>query len=459
MAAARRYSALIRPVIFLGDLLVLNGLFFVLYLDGHFIVATWQKSWFLFLFALNLSWVVITFYANPYKVSRVMKIPSLFRDTLFTVFQHFLVTCTVIFLLKFDLVTGWGMPSVYGAFFFLLVLWRLSFFFFLRSYRERGYNFRNVIIVGQGFLSRELAYFFASHKEYGFRLIGTFDDNKPDGATGKINQLEEFLAKNDVDEIYCCMPYLRYGDLKRIIDTGEERFIKVKVIADFRAFSFKGLELERYDSIPVLHVSSIPLDDKRNQVVKRIFDFTFSLCFVVFVFSWLLPIVAVLIKLDSKGPVFFRQKRTGRNNEVFWCLKFRTMHVNSESDSVQAKQGDSRITKVGAFLRKSSIDEFPQFLNVLAGSMSVVGPRPHMLKHTEEYSSKIVKFMGRHYVKPGLTGLAQSKGYRGETQNIIFMKNRVRLDKFYIENWSFLLDIRIIFATVLELIRPSEKAI
>src|SRR5690606_26952578 len=167
----------------------------------------------------------------------------------------------------------------------------------------------------------------------------------------------------------------------------------VKLITDFRAFSFKGLELERYDHIPVLNVSTIPLHNRNNQIVKRIFDVIFSLTAIVFVFSWLFPLIAIAVKLDSKGPVFFKQKRTGKNNEDFLCLKFRTMYVNGDADRRQATKNDCRITKVGAFLRKTSLDELPQFINVLLGDMSVVGPRPHMLKHTEEYAKLIKKYM------------------------------------------------------------------
>jgi lipopolysaccharide/colanic/teichoic acid biosynthesis glycosyltransferase len=174
--------------------------------------------------------------------------------------------------------------------------------------------------------------------------------------------------------------------------------------------------------------------------------------------SWLTPIIALLIKIDSKGPVLFRQLRSGENGLDFWCIKFRSMRSNIDANRKQATKDDPRITKLGAFLRKSSIDEFPQFLNVFWGDMSVVGPRPHMLKHTEEYASLISFYMGRHHVKPGITGLAQCMGYRGETQTVQDMKNRVRLDRYYIENWSFWLDIKIIFLTVVSLLRGSDKA-
>ncbi|HWA35901.1 MAG TPA: undecaprenyl-phosphate glucose phosphotransferase [Cyclobacteriaceae bacterium] len=457
-----RFSRYLRFVVFLGDVAVLNGLFIGLYLTGHFIVETFGQdavSWSWFLVLLNISWLVIIFYTNPYKVSRVFNFVRISGVVIYTVFQHFLVTCTAIYLLDFELVHKWGPPAVYMIFLLFVLAWRLGFFYFLQIYRSRGYNFRSVIVVGYGAISRQMEYFFRMHPEHGYRFVGFFDDQyKHPKVLGKLSDIQTFLVENKIDEIYCCLPYIKYGAIKKIIDMGEERFLKVKLIADYRAFSFKGLELERYDHIPVLNVTSMPLDDRRNQVMKRVFDMIFSLFLTIVIFSWLFPLIALAIKLDSRGPVFFRQRRTGQANQEFTCLKFRTMHVNDEADHRQASKQDSRITRVGAFLRKTSLDELPQFMNVLSGDMSVVGPRPHMLKHTEEYSKVIGKFMARHFVKPGVTGLAQSKGYRGETKNILDMKNRVKLDRFYIENWSFLLDVKIIVLTVLELLRGSEKA-
>jgi putative colanic acid biosynthesis UDP-glucose lipid carrier transferase len=455
-----RFSKYIKAIAFLGDILVLNFLFVVLYFTGHFIVdIIWtDSSWSTFLLVLNVSWLAIIFYTNPYQLSRIEGFVNIVRSVSYTVFQHFLITCTMIYLLNFTLVHKWGPIVVYSAFLFFVLIWRLSFFVFLRIYRAKGYNFRNVVIVGQGNIAGQLRNFFDTHPEYGFHFLGFFSDDAAGHSIGKINDLPDYISSQKIDEIYCCLPYIKYGQVKKIVDLGEANLIRVKLITDFRAFSSKGLELERYDHIPVLNVSSVPLDDRKNQLLKRGFDVIFSLLLITLVFSWLFPILAILIKFDSKGPVFFRQRRTGRDNTIFYCLKFRTMKVNEHADAVQASQNDSRITRFGNFLRKSSLDELPQFLNVLGGSMSVVGPRPHMLKHTEEYSQLIGKFMARHFVKPGVTGLAQSRGYRGETKEIQQMKNRVTLDRFYIENWSFLLDVKIILQTVFELIRGNEKA-
>jgi putative colanic acid biosynthesis UDP-glucose lipid carrier transferase len=456
-----RFSRYLRFLTFLGDIFAINLFILGLYSKGHLIVYTEDRSWFLFLFIVNVSWLIIIFYTNPYRISRVYSITKLSSSIIYSIFQHFLITCTAIYLLDFRLAHKWSPLAAYFAILFIVLIWRLSLYYFLSLYRSKGYNFRNVVIIGYGAIAKQLEVFFTVHPEYGYRFRGYFDDGyEGSKKIGDINSSYSFFdqGENQIDEVYCCLPYVKYGQIKKIIDLCENKLIKVKVITDFRAFSFKGLELERYDHIPVLNISSIPLDDRKNQIIKRAFDIVFSIGLIAFVFSWLFPIVALLIKLDSKGPVFFKQKRTGKDNNDFLCWKFRTMHVNEGADTQQATKFDSRITAVGAFLRKTSLDELPQFFNVLTGEMSVVGPRPHMLKHTQEYSRLITKFMARHHVKPGITGLAQSKGYRGETRDLISMKNRVKLDRFYIENWSFIFDLKIILATVISMTRGDEHA-
>ena len=195
-----------------------------------------------------------------------------------------------------------------------------------------------------------------------------------------------------------------------------------------------------------------------NIFVKRIFDIVFTSIISVLILSWLIPIVIILIKFDSKGPTFFKQYRAGKDNQAFKCYKFRTMYVHDEPAHKQASKGDPRITKIGNFLRKTSLDELPQFFNVIRGDMSVIGPRPHPLKLNEQFQTVISKFMLRHSVKPGITGLAQAKGYRGETRTVQMMKNRVKLDRFYAENWSLIFDLKIILLTVIHLFKGDENA-
>lgn len=456
-----RFSKYLSTITFLGDIIALNGLLVLLNIKGHFIIQTYDRSWLFFLFLVNVSWLLIIVFTNPYRISRVYPLSKLVGTTCYSVLQHFLIILTTIYLLDFSLVHKWGPLVVHLTFLAIILTWRLALYSFLSFYRSKGYNYRNVAIIGFGAIAKHIEVFFKLHPEYGYKLVGYFDDKVSSRQIlGSIEDAKHAIAENkhSLDEVYCCLPYVKYGQIKQIIDLCEDRPIKVKLITDFRAFSFKTLELERYDHIPVLNVSSIPLDNRKNQVIKRVFDILFSLFLILFLFTWLFPIVALLIKLDSKGPVFFKQKRTGKDNRDFLCWKFRTMHANGHADLRQATKHDHRITPLGAFLRKTSIDELPQFFNVLEGSMSVVGPRPHMLKHTEEYSKLIQKFMARHHVKPGITGLAQSKGYRGETRSLIDMKNRVTLDRFYVQNWSFLLDVKIIIATIISLVKGDQQA-
>jgi exopolysaccharide biosynthesis polyprenyl glycosylphosphotransferase len=206
--------------------------------------------------------------------------------------------------------------------------------------------------------------------------------------------------------------------------------------------------MESVGNLVVLNPQETPLDEAGNRLFKRFFDIVFSLTIILAVFSWLFPVIAILIKLSSKGPVFFIQKRTGIDQRPFNCIKFRSMNINKEADSKQATANDVRITKIGAFIRKYNIDELPQFFNVLVGQMSVVGPRPHMLKHTEQYSALIEYYLTRHYIKPGITGWAQVNGLRGETDELWKMEKRVEYDKEYIENWDLDWDLRIIWMTV-----------
>jgi Undecaprenyl-phosphate glucose phosphotransferase len=317
-----------------------------------------------------------------------------------------------------------------------------------------------VIILGYGELARELWGFFISHPEHGYKFLGFFDDSsEEEDIRGKLSEVEQYVNLNNVDEIYCCLPHLNNERVQEIIEFAEDHFVKVKLIPDYRGFPFKGVEVQLYDNIPVLKVRPQPLDDTLNRILKRSFDFAFSTFIIVFLLSWLIPLISLLIKLDSKGPVFFKQLRHGKGNREFICYKFRTMYINNEANSKQAIKNDPRITRLGAFLRRTSLDEFPQFINVFKGEMSIVGPRPHMLTQTEEFSKKINKYMIRHTIKPGITGLAQIKGYRGETKSLQALRNRIRLDLFYIQNWTLIFDFKIILATIGIVLWSDENAI
>ena len=223
-----------------------------------------------------------------------------------------------------------------------------------------------------------------------------------------------------------------------------DNLIKLKIIPDNKEIFTRAMKIELYDNVPVLNLRELPLETPYAKVVKRIFDVVFALIVIVGVLSWLSPIVYLLQRFDSNEPLFFKQKRHGVNRKVFWCYKFRSMATTADADTKMMTKNDKRVTKLGRILRKTSIDELPQFYNVLLGNMSVVGPRPHMEVHTEKYQVSVDKYLVRHFVKPGITGLAQIKGYRGEIVEQSDIINRTRLDVFYVEKWSLWLDVKII---------------
>ena len=454
-----RYSKYSRFLLLLGDLLLINLSFFLVSILKTLNSELYFEAKLFLHLVVSVAWLVLVLFTNPYQIGRTTRFAQILRGHYTLVILHFVFSATFILFQPFYDFSH--QILVWGHFLFAccLFIWRGAFVYILRIYRARGFNIRKVVICGYGELSDELLKFFRKHPEFGYKYMGTFD-NEIVGpkVLGKIKDAFAFVSSKGVDEIYCCLPYVQYSQVQELIQYGEDNLVKVKLISDFRGFSYKGLQLERYDHIPVLHVTSTPLDDRKNYIIKRTFDIIFSLMVILLIFPWMFPLIAIGIKLSSPGPVFFKQKRTGKDNNSFTCYKFRTMRINGSSDVQQAKKDDARITPLGNFLRRSSIDEFPQFFNVLMGNMSVVGPRPHMLKHTEEYSKRIEKFMVRHFVKPGITGLAQAKGYRGETRTLMAMKNRVKLDRFYIENWSMLLDLKIIALTLITLVKGDNNA-
>jgi len=268
----------------------------------------------------------------------------------------------------------------------------------------------------------------------------------------------DYAKKNHINEFYISVPENEDNGVSILAEEAEKHCIRVNFIAPQKGLESGFYHVSYIGGLPVLQRYREPLKRMHKQFLKRTFDIIISSLVIIFILSWLIPVISVLIKLESRGPVFFRQLRSGRDNDSFWCLKFRSMRTNAVSDLVQATKGDDRITRMGNFLRKTSLDEFPQFLNVFMGDMSIVGPRPHMLHHTEQYSSQVNHYMARLYLKPGVTGWAQVNGYRGEIKNIELLKNRVEHDIWYMENWSILLDIKIMYLTLANIIKGEENA-
>jgi putative colanic acid biosynthesis UDP-glucose lipid carrier transferase len=408
--------------------------------------------------AFIMIWMVITILKEDFKIGRTNESDQTFRKLLGSL-AWFLVIISMIWMPFHDnslrLLSFISLASSLVVF---LGIYRVAVHLILRKYRETGHNFRRAVILGTGGTSNQLAQVFRLRRDFGIKFLGYYDDKDVSGQTrGNIKKFFEEAIYLNIDQIYIS-EHLEEKKVKKIINFADENYIKVKVIPGGSLQLEKNLSFSKYGDFFVINVNEIPLDNAFNRIFKRAFDMIFSLFVLVFILSWLIPLVGLLIKIESKGPIFFIQERNGENNKVFLCLKFRSMTPNDYADTHQAVKNDPRITRIGSFLRMTSLDEMPQFINVLLGDMSIVGPRPHTIPMNQVFKTQIEKYNSRHKIKPGITGLAQVKGYRGEIENPYQIRSRVRLDYFYIQNWSILLDLKICILTVYELIINRENA-
>jgi exopolysaccharide biosynthesis polyprenyl glycosylphosphotransferase len=443
-------QSLVKILFLIGDLIFLN---LCIFLSIKITESSIDSNAVYLLIFSNLAWFFLVLVSNPYNINKGWSVSKILRSQFVFIFIHLLVIASLVFFLRKHY-SFFQIALIYILFIPFFFSWKVISYYFRKVFTAEV-PYKNYIIIGRNETATEIRKYYLQNPELGFRFITYFEDDLSESG---IEEIRKFCVKSEVHEIICCVQSLNDPTFKHLVGFGLDSLIKVRLVVDFKGSNEQSIRLDRFDNQKILDIVPIPLDRPQNQLAKRVFDLIFSSAFLMLVMSWLLPILALIIKLDSRGPVFFVQLRSGQDNTPFKCLKFRTMKVSSDADIKQATKDDPRITKLGQFLRKTSIDEFPQFINVFLGSMSVIGPRPHMLRHTEEYSKLIDEFMGRHYVKPGITGLAQCLGYRGETKNLVDMENRVRMDRFYIENWTFWLDIKIIFLTVVSLIRGSDKA-
>lgn len=443
-----RYSGFINPFSYGIDLLVINLFAYYLPLQFQFPV--------LFHTYISLGWIIIALMTEFYVVYRYTKVTHilklLFRQFLF----YFLILYAFIGFFKQPNMSRLALAQ-YAVYVFLAVLaFKFINYVLLQKYRERvKRNTLNVVVIGKNKKTRQLIDVFNARTEYGYHFMKQFCPKEDDF---NLRDCFIFIVENKVDEIYCSVSELNNSELMEFINFADNNLKTLKFLPDNKHIYSKKLKFEYYDYLPILSLRDIPLHNPINAVLKRSFDIVFALVVILGLLIWIAPILAMLISLESRGPVFFLQKRTGLDNRVFQCFKFRSMAINHHADDVQAGKNDMRVTTIGKFMRKTSIDELPQFYNVLFGNMSVVGPRPHMLKHTDEYANKVDKFMLRHFVKPGITGLAQVRGYRGEIERDSDILNRIKFDIFYVENWSFFLDLKIILQTVVNLFSREEKA-
>jgi putative colanic acid biosynthesis UDP-glucose lipid carrier transferase len=443
-----RFSGFIRPLSYIVDLCL------IIIAAAYF----FKEGFDLFTYSIfmGICWIIVSMQLDFYSIRRNTKFTTLLvRLARQSVFFAFIVFAFFGYYYELNRDSAYIFNYV-GATVAGISIIKISLFFILKNYRSvLGGNYRNIAILGNNKDTQQLYDFFKTHTDLGYRSKKLVDVST---STFSIEQFKAWVVSENIDEIFCSVKELDNEQLAELTDFADNNLRTLKFIPDTEAVLSKHLNYDYYGLTPVLSLREIPLDDVVNKIAKRAFDIIFSLLVIVIVMSWLTPIIALIIKLESKGPVFFKQNRNGLDYKEFVCFKFRSMVPNKQAHLHQVRRGDHRITKIGKFLRKTSIDELPQFFNVLLGDMSVVGPRPHMVSHTRMYAERIDKFMVRHFVKPGITGLAQVSGYRGEVEHEEDIKGRVRNDIYYIENWNIALDIRIIFKTIANVFKGEAKA-
>ncbi len=444
-----RYSGFIRPISYGIDLLIIYAFAFPFF--------NFSDIFLYYIIFVTAGWIVLSLKSNFYEIYRfthVTKIMSLIgkQGVVF-----FLIVYSFFGFFNTIEKDPWSIFWYIVYVMLAITVVKFTIYFLLKKYRSllRG-NTRTVVIIGLNQKTDQLRKFFTDNPEYGYRLQSIFNLRGPDKST--IEDAIDYLLENPVDEIYASVSVLNNTQMIKLIDYADNNLKILKFLPDNKEIYSKRLDFEYYGVLPIVSLRKIPIDEPFNQFIKRTFDIVLATLIIVGLLSWLTPILAIIIKIESRGPVFFKQKRNGLDYKEFYCYKFRSMRPNPEANLYQATKDDVRVTRVGRIIRKTSVDELPQFINVLKGDMSVVGPRPHMVSHTHMYAERIDKFMVRHFVKPGITGLAQVSGYRGEVETDNDIINRVKYDIFYLENWSLLLDIKIVFQTVYNALKGEEKA-
>ena len=446
---AGRYSKYLRPISIMFDLLVVTS-FVYLFLDKSLLKVTPML-------VFSFSWIISAFITKFYEVYRFTKLIKIISY----IFYQLLLFSILVFAF-FGVVQnpspGLSQTLVFLLYTFIIIsLFKFTLFYALQSYRLGfGGNFRKTIIIGNDESVAELKEFFINQKELGYENRMTFKFNKPSDLN--LQECFDFIISRNIDEVYCSASELDESQISSLITFCENNFKILKFISKRGGLLSKKLKTDTYGLSTVQSLREMPLSNDLNTILKRTFDIVFSLVVIIFLLSWITPIIALIIKIESRGPVFFKQTRNGIKYREFICYKFRSMIENNDADIQQATKNDKRVTKIGKILRKTSLDELPQFFNVLIGNMSVVGPRPHMIKENERYSKSVDKFMVRHFVKPGITGLAQVKGFRGEVETDEDIINRVKYDIYYLENWSLILDLNIVFLTTINFLTGQKKA-
>ena len=413
-----------------------------------------------------LSWLFSVAYFQLYRVDVLFSLENFFRNSWRAFLTQRILWHSYIFIFHDNIIYYFGSKANLFQLSFLLFYFLLSrILFFLVIVKIKSWVSQRYTVAIWGFnkTSIELASHLESNSHF-IHFMGILNENSSvdyitnkDFSLGLTNAIHQ-ASEDNINELYIVTKPDFILDLNYFFELGDKHCMRLKFVPDFSSISKKHFSTSNFNNFHVIKPRFEPLQNAYNRLVKRVFDLVFSSLVILLIMSWLYPLLAFLIKRQSKGPVLFKQMRTGKKNEPFWCYKFRSMYINIGDETQQAKKDDARVTPIGKFLRRTSLDEMPQFFNVLIGDMSIVGPRPHMIKHTTDYNDHINNFMVRHFVKPGITGLAQVSGLRGETKKVSDMKRRVKTDIDYVQRWSLITDIKICFLTVIVTLKGDKNA-
>jgi len=445
-----RYSGLIRPILYVADITILV-LFIVLLHPGRYDSIYFGPF-------LITGWLITSFFTGYYNIYRFTKPIKIMHIALR---QYALYSLIYISYFGFSQ-TILEVPKVIcflTVLFWGLLLVKFLMYWGLKKYRLKGGNRRKTVILGNNQATKALETFFLKKPIYGYNYLGYFANTEGKEKLGGFKDFFIYIKEKDIDDIYCSISEFTEVEVEKLIRYSNTHFKTLKFIPDSNQILSSGFEVDYYDYFPVLTMNELALNKSSYRFVKRALDIVFSVFVIMGLLSWMVPLLSVLMKLESKGPLFYVEERNGLDYKKFKCYKFRTLKVGVSDDN-HVSVNDVRVTKLGRFLRKTSIDELPQFINVLRGDMSVVGPRPHMLAYNKAYANQVdnVQLMARHRIVPGITGLAQVRGFRGAIEKDTDIIGRVKLDLFYIKNWSVLLDVKIVFMTLVKLVTGDEKA-
>ena len=453
----------IRWMILAGELFALNAalltMSFVYQSMGHQHTPHYKRLMML----MTLTYILCDLQIHHHIHDRFVRGDQLLRSFFFSTTLFIVLSLMVMWVFRWPLMTWDFMLPFYGFIILFVIIYRWVLRQCIKWYRRRGRNTMSVIFIGNINIASGLYKTMEKDHATGFKILGYFADEPrtdvtEEGYLGKPEKAIAYIEENRLHNVYCMLPSSQNDLINDIMKTCARNMVRYNHIPDSFNYQRHTMSLSLMSGTPVFSLHNEPLASIGNRIIKRGFDFIVSSLFLVTVFPFVYVVFGVLIKLSSPGPVFFKQKRSGLNGKDFYCYKFRSMRVNVDSDKLQATKDDPRKTRIGEFMRRTSVDELPQFINVWLGDMSIVGPRPHMLKHTEQYSELISSYMVRHFAKPGITGYAQVTGFRGETNELWQMEGRIQRDIWYIEHWNFALDLFIIWKTIHNAIHGEENA-